>query len=989
MKKAVFATLVALFAFPGAAPAAGLLSTTLTEAESVKRTCHASLVAGNAGVAKRSVVAPATGLIQARLSGPRRGDWDLGVFDADGRAVAGSAHFRNRELAEGIVVKGQRLTIQACRRSGPTRRVRLKVESIRLEPAVGADKVQLVRVFTPTDTAKSRLVATGLDLTEHGGADYVDVVLHGADDVAKLNSYGFGHVVLIDDLVAHDRKSARAASKAGQNPSMPSGRHNYRRLPDYAADMKLLADEHPGLVRKITLPFLTRLGRPVEGIEITKDVNARDGKPVFLQMGVHHAREWPSGEHAIEWAFELVNNYGESARTTRLVSETRTIVVPIVNPDGFNLTREVPFANQTLDPVASSVPVDLGQSIVDQGFGYKRRNCHIIQLNSTRNAYEQRPGACSDRTNRNYGVDPNRNYGGSWGGPGATYDPTSDLFYGEAPFSEPETQNVRWIVSHHQVTTLITNHTYSDLILRPPGIRARGDTIDEHQYKAFGAEMADQNGYSNWQGYQLYDTTGTTEDWSYFATGGFGFTFEIGRAAQSLTNDVNTNESNSDLAIDLAGSYAGVGFHPPYPLGVVSEWHGKGPWAGKGNREAYYVAQEATLDESKHSVLEGTAVPGTLLRLSKSFQTATSPQSPNADGLSVYDPEGQPILFTDTLETEMVVPPSGTFEWHVNPSTRPDVLRGTPGRDPAGPTSPSQTFQHDPSSPFVPGGGAPIPASYEERDFTIAEGTDNGRLDLLVEWPPGENDVFGAEDLDVHLYRKNAFGLYEEIAKAATAGGPEHLTVIDPPPGDYRIRVENWYAEHEASKNWTAKLDFSPPTPAVPGTREAWSLTCIEPDGDVFTGSVVVDRGERAQVSCSAGEGKQGPPGPPGPPGNDGADGTDGKDGAPGSGGKDGASGSDGARGADGRDGADGRNGADGQSGTQGPPGAQGPAGPIGPRTSPRPAEPDTTADDGKRAKKKRDECVRKAKKIKNAKKRKAAVKRCQRNYRRSLRPAA
>ena len=26
-------------------------------------------------------------------------------------------------------------------------------------------------------------------------------------------------------------------------------------------------------------------------------------------MGVHHAREWPSGEHAMEWAYELVNGY--------------------------------------------------------------------------------------------------------------------------------------------------------------------------------------------------------------------------------------------------------------------------------------------------------------------------------------------------------------------------------------------------------------------------------------------------------------------------------------------------------------------------------------------------------------------------------------------------------------------------------------------------------------------------------------------------------
>ena len=46
--------------------------------------------------------------------------------------------------------------------------------------------------------------------------------------------------------------------------------------------------------------------------------------------------------------------------------------------------------------------------------------------------------------------------------------------------------------------------------------------------KALGARMAAQNGYRNIHGWQLYDTTGTTEDWSYNATGGYGYTFEIG-----------------------------------------------------------------------------------------------------------------------------------------------------------------------------------------------------------------------------------------------------------------------------------------------------------------------------------------------------------------------------------------------------------------------------------------------------------------------------
>jgi len=60
-----------------------------------------------------------------------------------------------------------------------------------------------------------------------------------------------------------------------------------------------LVRDNPDLVRPITLNHQTYEGRPVEGIEIASNVNARDGRPSFLQLGVHHAREWPSGEHAI------------------------------------------------------------------------------------------------------------------------------------------------------------------------------------------------------------------------------------------------------------------------------------------------------------------------------------------------------------------------------------------------------------------------------------------------------------------------------------------------------------------------------------------------------------------------------------------------------------------------------------------------------------------------------------------------------------------
>ena len=70
--------------------------------------------------------------------------------------------------------------------------------------------------------------------------------------------------------------------------------------------------QYPSLVRPITLNHRSVLGRDVNGIEITTNAqNTGDGKPIFLNMGVHHAREWPSSEHAIEFAYDLLRNYGQ------------------------------------------------------------------------------------------------------------------------------------------------------------------------------------------------------------------------------------------------------------------------------------------------------------------------------------------------------------------------------------------------------------------------------------------------------------------------------------------------------------------------------------------------------------------------------------------------------------------------------------------------------------------------------------------------------
>ncbi len=59
--------------------------------------------------------------------------------------------------------------------------------------------------------------------------------------------------------------------------------------------------------RLLSLPEKTYGGKDVLGVEIAENVNVNDGKPAFFNMGVHHAREWPAGELAMEWAIELVD----------------------------------------------------------------------------------------------------------------------------------------------------------------------------------------------------------------------------------------------------------------------------------------------------------------------------------------------------------------------------------------------------------------------------------------------------------------------------------------------------------------------------------------------------------------------------------------------------------------------------------------------------------------------------------------------------------
>jgi hypothetical protein len=797
----LLAALAGLAAAPAAASAAPL-DTVLRAPTAHVRTCQERVVAAGDSVAVTSYSAPATGLLTVRTAGG--GDYDVAAIgERTGRVAAAAAGPDSDEIAQGFVARGERLRIQLCHFGGPASAVHVTATTQAIRAGSFAGKVQVVKVDAPTLAQRDQLLAMGFDPAEGADAGHIELVLYGDADVRKLRRAGFTWETLIADAAKLDRVNARkdAAFAARTRASaLPSGRTSYRRLADYQAEMKTLAQQNPGLVKLITLPIKSLEGRPIMGVEISRDVNVDDGKPVFMQIGVHHAREWPSGEHVMEWIYELVRGYGKDERVTRLVDGTRTIAVPIQNPDGFNLSREASGTDAGNAGAAIDLPpeVDSQLPVTDPTytavlladseagtFSYKRRNCRV------EDGQTPKQGQCESSGNRNLGTDTNRNYGALWGGGGASTSTSDDTYRGAGPFSEPETQAIKGLVSANQVTTLITNHTFSGLVLRPPGVRSQGLTVDEGIFKALGDAMAAQNGYTSQPGWALYDTTGTTEDWSYNATAGLGYTFEIGKDE----------------------------FHPPYQE-VVDEYQGAGSLAGKGNRAAYFLALENTADASRHGVFEGNAPPGTVLRLHKAFNTETSP---------VVDENGKPgaiRTFPDLLDDTITVGPSGHFAWHVNPSTRPALLKERFRSDPA--DKPAKSTNISSPAPVPPGAPRDIP-------FAVPAGAERLIKASITSAGP---------DYDIYLYEGDKATPENQVGSSAGGSANETILYDYPKPGKYVLRIVNFSAA--APYNGSIEVYGSKPgsEQTFPVVKEGYTITCETATGQVLTTNPLeIDRG--------------------------------------------------------------------------------------------------------------------------------------------------
>lgn len=369
----------------------------------------------------------------------------------------------------------------------------------------------------------------------HSHAMHDHVVVYATDaEQALLTQRGFDFEVRIEDLASFYAERARLDQSRNSVGSMGG----FRTLAEIYQEMDRLAATYPGLVSSKFSIGQSIQGRDIYAMRLSMTPGVHDpSKPVAWYDALHHAREPMSGESLLQFANYLASNYGLDDAVTRILETRNVLLIPCVNPDGYEYNRQT-------NP---------------NGGGLWRKN--------------RRGG---------YGVDLNRNYDWEWGPQwnGSSGNQGSETYRGSAPFSEPETAALRDLMAAQTPGMSVSAHTYSDLWIYPWGY-STVYTTENQQYRNWSVEQTAENGWvygTSWE--VLYTANGVADDYHYGAHGTYSFTPEIGNSGDGFW------PSPSRIPALTADSI------PPYVM--VAMWTGS--WADlvdltwsevSGNGDAY------------------------------------------------------------------------------------------------------------------------------------------------------------------------------------------------------------------------------------------------------------------------------------------------------------------------------------------------------------------------------------------------------------------
>ncbi len=349
----------------------------------------------------------------------------------------------------------------------------------------------LVRVFVGDARDLERALALDLDLvSEHALEPPVralEVVATDAD-LARIRKAGFRFEIEIRNM--EDFYASRLAVAAPMGPNPPFGKGSMGGYHTYAEVVKIMDDLHKSFPSIVSAKW--SIGKSVQGRDlwvqkISDNVNVDENEPEVYFDALIHAREPMSMECTLALMFWLAENYRKDPLAGYLVNEREMFFLPVVNPDGYEYNR----------------------STRPGGGGMWRKN-------RRRNA------------NGTYGVDLNRNYPYKWGGAGSSSNPSSSIYRGPSPASEPEVKSILAFLAQRKFVVGFNSHTYSNLLLRPWGWTS-GDPANGAQYDMISKLATRENHFPYGAcGKILYVASGGAFDTFHQKFGMFGFSPEIG-----------------------------------------------------------------------------------------------------------------------------------------------------------------------------------------------------------------------------------------------------------------------------------------------------------------------------------------------------------------------------------------------------------------------------------------------------------------------------
>jgi hypothetical protein len=458
------------------------------------------------------------------------------------------------------------------------------------------------------------------------------------EKLGALDAAGIRHRILNNNVQALiDAERQRLANQGGlaglTNACDDGWFDDYKSLADIQAQVDDIADTFPDVVEKVVVGTSIE-NRPIEGLRITSAGGA-PGRPAVLFAACQHAREWVSPMVAVYIAKQLACSADTDPEIQALLDQIEFFVIPVVNPDGYLYTW------------------------TDNRFWRKNRRQNF--------------------PSSEYGVDLNRNWGVDWAGPESTSsNPSSDVYYGTSPFSEPETSALRdFILARPQIVATIDFHSYSQIILQSwghtndlpldfPAIDALGELMSQAAVGVNGFQYPHGSGDA-----LIYLASGVCPDWIYSTTGAFAYTIELrpsdpgGGGFELPPAQIYDTCTENLAAVTAMAQWARQGVQFVYPAGLPTNIPAGATYTVQVDLSETYETIEAGSPKLLSRV--GTAGPFTsasLTQIAGNSYQGTLPAAPcdeivqyyfelDTEGGTTYrDPSDAPTTLYEVISTE-------------------------------------------------------------------------------------------------------------------------------------------------------------------------------------------------------------------------------------------------------------------------------------------------------------------------------------------------